>query len=327
MKVADIRNISILGTGAMAPGIAQLCAQSGYNVSMWGRTDQSLHRGFNLLQANLQTCLENDLLRKGDEQLVLSRIKGVKSLEEAAKDAHFVIEAVAEDMVIKKDIFSRLDAVCPRESIFASNTSGLSITEIASATRRPDRVIVTHFWNPPHLIPLVEIVRGRKTAGKVAKVTTELMVIIGKAPVLVQKEVPGFIGNRLQFALLREALYLVEQGVASMKDVDNVVKWSFGRRLPITGPIESADLGGVDVFLAISEYLMKDLCRATDPSPLLVDCARKGCLGTKNGKGLYDWTPESIAEVQQVRGKGIIESLKKDKNLVPFKVVRETDIV
>ena len=327
MKVADIRNISILGTGAMAPGIAQLCAQSGYNVSMWGRTDESLHRGFNLLQANLQTCLENDLLKKGDEQLVLSRIKGVKSLDEAAKDAHFVIEAVAEDMVIKKDIFSRLDGICPRESIFASNTSGLSITEIASATRRPDRVIVTHFWNPPHLIPLVEIVRGRKTSEEAAKVTTELMVIIGKAPVLVQKEVPGFIGNRLQFALLREALYLVEQGVASMKDVDNVVKWSFGRRLPLTGPIESVDLGGVDVFLAISEYLMKDLCCATDASPILVDCVRKGCLGTKTGKGLYDWTPESIAKVQQARGKGIIESLKKDKNLVPFKVVRQTGIV
>ena len=138
---------------------------------------------------------------------------------------------------------------------------------------------------------------------------------------------PGFIGNRLQFALLREALYLVEQGVASMKDVDNVVKWSFGRRLPVTGPIESADLGGVDVYLAISEYLMKDLCRATDPSPLLVDCVRKGCLGTKTGNGLYDWTPESIAEVRQARGKVIIESLKKDKNLVPFKVVRETGIV
>ena len=327
MKVADIRNISILGTGTMAPGIAQLCAQSGHNVTMWGRTDQSLHRAFNLLQANLQTCLENDLLKKGDEQLVLSRIKGVKNLEEAAKDAHFVIEAVVEDMVIKKDIFSRLDRMCPRESIFASNTSGLSITEIASATRRPDRVIVTHFWNPPQLIPLVEIVRGQRTSEEAAKVTTELMVIIGKAPVLVQKEVPGFIGNRLQFALLREALYLVEQGIASMEDVDNVVKWSFGRRLPVTGPIESVDLGGVDVFLAISEYLMKDLCRATDPSPLLVDCVKKGCLGTKTGKGLYDWTPESIVEVQQVRGKEIIESLKRNKNFVPFEVRRQTGIV
>jgi 3-hydroxybutyryl-CoA dehydrogenase len=188
-------------------------------------------------------------------------------------------------------------------------------------------VIVTHFWNPPHLIPLVEIVRGQKTSEEAAKVTAELMVIIGKAPVLVQKDVPGFIGNRLQFALLREALYLVEQGIASMQDVDNVVKWSFGRRLPVTGPIESVDLGGVDVFLAISEYLMKDLCRATDPSPLLVDCAEKGCLGTKTENGLYDWTPESIAEVQQARGRGIIESLKKDKNLAPFKVVRQTGIV
>jgi len=301
----------------MAPGIAQLCAQSGFKVTMWGRTDASLQRGLDRLKSNLQTCLENGLMEKGGEQSVLSRLKGVKSLEEAARGAHFVIEAVAEDMAIKKDIFSRLDGICPRESIFASNTSGLSITEMASVTNRPDKMVVTHFWNPPHLVPLVEIVRGEKTSEDTIAVTKELMLLLGKAPVLVQKEVPGFIGNRLQFALLREALHLVEQGVASAEDVDNVVKWSFGRRLPVTGPIETADLGGLDVFLAICEYLLKDLCDSPEPSSLLLDTVKNGCLGAKGGKGLYNWTPETIAKVKKAREKLLIQFLKEDRGLSP----------
>jgi len=320
MKLEDINNILVLGTGTMAPGIAQVCAQSGYNVTIWGRTNQSLERGFNLLQANLQSCLENDLLEKGDDQLILSRIRGAKNLEHAAKDAHFVIEAVAEDINLKKHIFSQLDRFCPAQCILASNTSGLSITEIASVTQRADKAIVTHFWNPAHLMPLVEIVPGQATSQATIEVTTQLMLALDKAPVLVRKEIPGFIGNRLQFALLREALYLVEQGVASMEDVDNVVKWSFGRRLCTTGPLESADLGGLDVFLAISEYLTRDLCRASEPSRLLRECVQTGRLGAKTGKGLYDWTPESIAKAQTSRTKQIIEFVKKDRNFKPFKV-------
>lgn len=312
MKLADIKNILVLGTGTMAPGIAQLCAHHGYNVVIWGRTEQSLQRGFDRLKSNLETCVHNALLKEEDKPPILSRIRGSKDLQEAGKDAHFVIEALAEDLTLKKDMFSWLDKICPSECILASNTSGLSITEIGSSTRRPEKTIVTHFWNPPHLIPLVEVVPGEKTSPETIEVAIKLMSAIGKAPVLVRKEVPGFIGNRLQFALLREALYLVEQGVASMRDVDNVVKWSFGRRLAVTGPIETVDLGGVDVFLSISQYLMRDLCRATEPSPLLLECVKKGRLGIKTGKGLYDWTLELAAKVQEARTKLMIEFLKKD---------------
>lgn len=313
MRLEDIENIAVLGTGTMAPGIAQLCAQSGYHVSMWGRTDASLQRGFNRLQSNLQTFRDNGLIAEGDDELVFSRVKGVTSLEEAVSDADFVIESVAEELTLKREIFAALDGICQKDAILSTNTSGLSITAIALGTGRPEKVIVTHFWNPPQLIPLVEIGRGQKTSQETVDVTTQLMTKIGKTPVLVQKEAPGFIGNRLQFALLREALYIVEQGIASMEDVDTAVKMSFGRRLPVTGPLETVDLGGVDTFLAVSEYLMKDLCSSSQPSSLLTDAVKKGRLGIKSGTGLYEWSPESISQIAKAREEELIRFLRQDR--------------
>ncbi|TET82682.1 3-hydroxyacyl-CoA dehydrogenase family protein, partial [candidate division TA06 bacterium] len=209
MQLESIEDIAVLGTGTMAPGIAQLCAQSGYRVSMWGRTNASLERGVSRLQSNLQTFRENQLIEEGDDELVLSRVKGVTSLEEAVRHADFVIESVAEDLSLKKSIFAELDRICHKDAILCTNTSGLSVTAIASATSRAEKVIVTHFWNPPHLMPLVEIVGGEKTTKETIKVTTQLMTWIGKTPVLVHKEEHGIIGNRLQISLLREALYKV----------------------------------------------------------------------------------------------------------------------
>jgi len=313
MRLENIENIAVLGTGTMAPGIAQLCAQSGYRVSMWGRTDASLQRGFNRLQSNLRTFRDNGLIAEGDDELIFSRVKGATSLEEAVRDAHFVIESVAEELTLKREIFAALDGLCQKDAILSTNTSGLSITAIASTSSRPEKVIVTHFWNPPHLIPLVEIGRGEKTSQETVDVTTQLMTKIGKTPVLVQKEAPGFIGNRLQFALLREALYIVEQGIASMEDVDTAVKMSFGRRLPVTGPLETADLGGVDTFLAVSEYLMKDLCSSSQPSSLLIDAVKKGQLGIKSGTGLYEWSPESISQITKAREEELIRFLRQDR--------------
>ncbi|MBL7119828.1 MAG: 3-hydroxyacyl-CoA dehydrogenase family protein [Dehalococcoidia bacterium] len=313
MRLENIENIAVLGTGTMAPGIAQLCAQSGYSVSMWGRTDASLQRGFNRLKSNLRTFRDNGLIAEGDDELIFSRVKGVTSLQEAVRDADFVIESVAEELTLKREIFAALDGICRQDAILSTNTSGLSITAIASTSSRPEKAIVTHFWNPPHLIPLVEIGRGQKTSQETVDVTTQLMTKIGKTPVVVQKEAPGFIGNRLQFALLREALYIVEQGIASMEDVDTAVKMSFGRRLPVTGPLETADLGGVDTFLAVSEYLMKDLCSSSQPSSLLVDAVKKGRLGIKSGTGLYEWSPESISQIAKAREEELIRFLRQDR--------------
>ena len=313
MKIEDISHIAVLGTGTMAPAIALLCSKLGYNVSIWGRSDTSLQRAFDRLKSHLQTYRENNLIQEEQAELILSRIAGVSTLEEAVRGADFVIEAVAEDLNLKKDIFSVVDRVCQETTIIATNTSGLSITEIASATNRPEKVVGTHFWNPPHMIPLVEIVRGEKTSEETIGIAAELMTAIGKTPVIVQKDIPGFIGNRLQFALLREALFIVEQGVASIEDVDTTVKMSFGARLPITGPLESADLGGLDVYVAISKYLMPDLCKSTEVPALLVDAVKSGRLGVKSGAGLYEWTPAAISRIIKAREQELMRFFYTDR--------------
>ena len=313
MKIEDISHIAVLGTGTMAPAIALLCSKLGYNVSIWGRSDTSLQRAFDRLKSHLQTYRENNLIQDEQAELILSRIAGVSTLKEAVRGADFVIEAVAEDLNLKKDIFSVVDGVCRETTIIATNTSGLSITELASATSRPEKVVGTHFWNPPHMIPLVEIVRGEKTSEETIGIAAELMTAIGKTPVIVQKDIPGFIGNRLQFALLREALHIVEQGVASIEDVDTTVKMSFGARLPITGPLESADLGGLDVYVAISKYLMPDLCQSTEVSALLVDAVKSGRLGVKSGAGLYEWTPASISRIIKAREQELMRFFDTDR--------------
>ena len=313
MKIEDISHIAVLGTGTMAPAIALLCSKLGYNVSIWGRSDTSLQRAFDRLKSHLQTYRENNLIQEEQAELILSRIAGVSTLEEAVRGADFVIEAVAEDLNLKKDIFSVVDRVCQETTIIATNTSGLSITELASATNRPEKVVGTHFWNPPHMIPLVEIVRGEKTSEETIGIAVELMTKIGKTPVIVQKDIPGFIGNRLQFALLREALHIVEQGVASIEDVDTTVKMSFGARLPITGPLESADLGGLDVYMAISKYLMPDLCQSTEVPALLVDAVKSGRLGVKSGAGLYEWTPAAISRIIKAREQELMRFFDTDR--------------
>jgi len=318
MNLDDIQKIAVLGTGTMGPGIVQLFAQSGYRVRMWARTDQSVQRGLNRLESSLGSFLRHGLIAPGDDRLILSRVKGTTDFEESVRDADFVVESVAEDLGLKREIFARLDRSTRGDAILATNTSGLSITEIASVTGHPHRVVVTHFWNPPPLVPLVEIVGSPEVSEETVSIARGLMVRIGKTPVVLKKDTPGFIGNRLQFALLREALYIVEQGIASREDVDTACRMSFGRRLPVTGPLESADLGGLDVFLAISRYLLKDLCSSGEPSALLVDAVNNGWLGAKSGKGLCERPSESARQLLKAREDLLIWFLRTDKgNTIP----------
>jgi len=313
MKVEHIKNICNLGTGTMGFGTALLFAMAGYNVRMYGRTAESISRGMTGIKAALTTYREQNLVQESDIALILGRIQGVTTLEEAAANADFVIESVAEDLKIKQEVFAKLDKLCPPHTIFATNTSGLSPTAIAEAVERKDKFVVAHFWNPPHLLPLVEVVPGKHTSQQTVDTTWQLMEKIGKKPVALKREALGFIGNRLQFALLREALHIVESGIASQEAVDTTVKYSLGRRLSTTGPLESADLGGLDVFHNISNYLMADLCNTAGASPLLKAAVAKGTLGAKTGTGLYEWTPEELSAIKKTREEILIEWLHKDK--------------
>jgi 3-hydroxybutyryl-CoA dehydrogenase len=315
MKVETIKNICNLGTGTMGFGTAVMFAMAGYNVKMYGRSDKSITRGLDGVKAALAIYQENGLVKETDIPAIIGRIKGVTTLEEAAGDADFVIESIAEEIQIKQEVFAKLDKICPAHTIFATNTSGLSPTKIAEAIGRKDKFVVAHFWNPPHIVPLVEVVPGKYTAQETVDTTWKLMEKIGKKPVALNREALGFIGNRLQLALLREALYIVESGIASKEAVDTTVKYSLGRRLSTTGPLESTDLGGLDIFYNISSYLLEDLCNETKISPLLKAAVDKGMLGAKTGEGLYSWTPEALAKIKKTREKILLEWLLKDKEM------------
>ena len=315
MKVESIKNICNLGTGTMGFGTAVMFAMAGYNVKMYGRSDKSVARGFDGVKAALATYQENGLVKEQDIPVIVSRIKGVTTLEEAAADADFVIESIAEELPIKQEVFAKLDKICQSHTIFATNTSGLSPTKIAEAIDRKDKLVVAHFWNPPHIVPVVEVVPGKHTAQETVNITWQLMEKIGKKPVALNREALGFIGNRLQLALLREALYIVESGIANKEAVDTTMKYSLGRRLSTTGPLESTDLGGLDIFYNISSYLLEDLCNDTKISPMLKAAADEGKLGAKTGEGFYTWTPEALAKIKKTRETILLEWLHKDKEM------------
>jgi 3-hydroxybutyryl-CoA dehydrogenase len=312
----DIKNICNLGTGTMGHGTAIAFAMAGYNVKMFGRSQESIERGFKGIKAGLQTYKENNLVTEKEIPEILARIKGVTTLEEAAEGADFVIESVAEELEVKHKVFATMDKLCAPHTIFATNTSGLSPTAVAEAIGRKDKFVVAHFWNPPHLVPLVEVVPGKNTSQETVDITWKLMEKIGKKPVALNREALGFIGNRLQLALLREALYIVQQGIASPEAVDTTIKYSLGRRLSTTGPLESADLGGLDIFYNISSYLLKDLCNSPDVPQALVEAKASGNLGSKTGKGIYDWTDtERLNKIKKTRETILLEWLQKDREM------------
>lgn len=298
-QLQDIKTVCNLGCGTMGFGTAIAFAKSGYEVNMFGRKDASIERAMKNIHLTLEVMKANDLLTEGEEKELLSRIHGVTTLKDAAANADFLIESVAEDVSIKQTVYKEMEDYLGEDVIFATDSSGLSPTEVASVLKHPERFVVAHFWNPPHLIPLVEVVPGKQTTQEVVDITWQLMEKIGKKPVALLKEAPGFVGNRLQFALLREALYCVKEGIATPEAVDTVCKYSIGRRLSVTGPLETADLGGLDIFYNISAYLNADLADDKDGSAIMKKCVDEGNLGAKTGTGLYPWKPEELAEIKK----------------------------
>jgi len=308
------KKICCLGTGTMGPGIAFTFALAGHSVQMYGRSPAKLELALKRLGSILATFVANGLVSETDVPQIIDRVKGVTNLPEAVAGADFVLESVVEDLAVKRKLFAEIEEYCSVNTVLASNTSGLSPTAIAAGLKRGERFIVTHFWNPPHLLPLVEVVPGAKTSADTVDFAFQLLKQAGKKPVVLNREILGFIGNRLQFAMLREALALVESGVASKEAVDATVKYALGRRLATTGPLESADLGGLDVFCSISGYLMKDLNNNSEVPALLHETVANGKHGAKSGSGFYDWNPESLRKIMQQRENDLLEWLKKDKS-------------
>jgi 3-hydroxybutyryl-CoA dehydrogenase len=228
-----------------------------------------------------------------------------------------VVEAITEDLAAKRELMAELDAATPAQTILASNTSGLSISAIAEGLHRAERVCGMHFWNPPHLIPLVEVVAGNLTSPQILEATAELLRRAGKRPVLVRRDVPGFIGNRLLHALQREAMSLVEHGVASAADVDLVVTHGFGRRLGMVGPLAVCDLAGLDLVLEVDSYLLPTLEASPQPSPVLRDLVTGGDLGVKTGRGFHEWSEAEVQRVISRRDEALLRALAFDQESAP----------
>ncbi len=313
MTVEGIRKVLIVGAGLMGHGIGQVFAQGGYAVVLNDLDEERLARAVDRIRQNLDLFVQEALLTPDDAANARARISTEVDLARAARDADLVVEATFEDLESKRGVLRRLTEVCPERTLLASNTSGLSVNAMAPATGRPDRFVVAHFWNPPHLIPLVEVVRGDQTAE--ATITTLVAVLrsIGKAPVVVQKDVLGFVGNRLQYALFREALALIQNGVCTAEDIDTVVKTSFGRRLTTAGPLETADLNGTDLFYRISQYLFPDLDASTEPHPFFKTLIAEGRIGVKVGQGFRAWPGDRAERVRQARDRELIRWLKLDR--------------
>ncbi|USK38753.1 3-hydroxyacyl-CoA dehydrogenase family protein [Cytobacillus firmus] len=307
-----MERIAVLGCGTMGHSIALNAAWAGLSVTMQGISDADLEQGWTNMLKKIEVMLNNGILSESEAGHIQENIKMTVSVEEAVQGATFVIEAVPENTQLKIDLFKRLDALCAPDVILASNTSGLSPTEIASETVHSERTVVTHFWNPAHLIPLVEVVRGEKTGDEAVERSFQLLKQMKKKPIEVKKEVPGFVGNRLQYALFREAQYLLEEGIASKEDIDDAVTYGIGRRLPVSGPLMTADMGGLDVFSAISDYLFQHLSSAEESLPTLKKLVSEQKLGDKTGEGYYKWDEAFSKEYNQKREAELIRFLKKD---------------
>jgi 3-hydroxybutyryl-CoA dehydrogenase len=291
--------------------VAQVFAMAGTPVMMIGRSVASLSRALDKIQSSLGEFVRHGLVDVNERSDILARVRTSTRLEDAA-GADIVIEAVTEDLPLKRGIFGRLDRLCPPPAVLASS-SGQPASALADEVRHRTRVIAAHFWYPPQLIPLVEVCGGPETSREVVDWTCGALRDAGKEPALIDREIAGFIGNRLQFAMLREAWSLWARGIASAEAIDTVVKTSFGRRIAITGPIESADVGGLSTMYHFGRSLLPDLETAAEPPPKIAELVAAGANGLANRRGVYDWSKRDGEALVAARMQELFRWLKHDR--------------
>lgn len=313
MDIDEVSRVSVIGAGLMGHGIALEFALAGYDVCLHSRTRESLDKAMAEIRLSLDKLVAFDLVTPEDSAAAPDRIRATTVFEEAAEEADLVIESVFEELTVKQQIFARLDRTCPQHTILASNTSSLMPSALAAHAERVDRILVAHYVNPPHLVPLVEIVPTAQTSCETIDTVTGLLTRMGKRPIVIRKEVPGFVLNRLQAALLREALWLVENGVASPQDIDLGIRSSLGRRWAVAGVFEIFDMAGWDVLEAMTSVVVPHLAAAAEVSPLVKQKVAAGELGAKSGKGFYDWTPASAAALRQRIATALVEIEKWER--------------
>ncbi|MCY3758763.1 MAG: 3-hydroxyacyl-CoA dehydrogenase family protein [Acidobacteria bacterium] len=292
--MSTIRNIAVLGLGTMGHGIAQTFAVGGCRVRGYDQSPEVRGSVAGRIEQNLRTAAQAGF---GEEMAIapaLARFCVCETEAEAVQGAEFVVEAVAEDLEVKRQLFSRIESQVSAETILASNTSSFPISDIAADLSRPRRALITHWFNPPHIVPLVEVVPGEKTGAEAVEATLALLRQAGKSPVQLKKEVPGFLVNRIQIAMLREILDLLDRGVADPEEIDRAVKSTIGFRLAAIGPLEVIDFAGLDVTASVFQNLVADVRSDRELPAALEQAVRSGRFGVKSGEGIYRYTPEAV---------------------------------
>lgn len=290
--------VCVVGAGLMGTGIGLAFALAGREVALVDRDQPSLQRASGDLDKLADALIEAGLQSDDASAEAREHISLTDNIENAATDAGFVVESVYEDADLKASIFRQLDAFCPPTLVLASNTSSFSASRLADGLRNPDRVVVANWWNPPHILPLVEVVGGPQTGQDALDETLRQLKAIGKEPVLLAKESKGYVGNRLQMALLREALTLVGEGVVSAADLDRIVVNGFGRRLAVGGPLKMFDLAGWQTIAAVAEEIFPTLDRRSEVPSILTEMLADGQFGAKEGRGFFAWDTERLDETQ-----------------------------
>lgn len=300
--------VVLAGAGTMGASLAQVYAQAGWITVLHNRSESGLERAKKLIEINQQTLVNEGLLTAEQSEAVISGII-MTTDKECYRDTALVVESIAENMEMKQQFWAEISELVPDDALLATNTSGLHITEIATACKNPERFMGQHWLNPPHLLPLCEIVVGEKTAKENVEKMRSLVSSLGKQPVVV-KDINGFIINRIQFAVLREALHIVETGAANIEDIDTVLRGGLGLRYAALGPFGVADFGGLDVFNRINSYLNAELCDSKVGSKMLQELVTSGKLGVKSGAGFYDYSGDKADEAIRNRDRMYIELAK-----------------
>jgi 3-hydroxyacyl-CoA dehydrogenase len=295
-----VRRAAVIGTGTMGPGMGAVLARAGIAVAMYDVSEEALARskaGVGLAEGVLDQ-LETPHVEGGS-------IRYTADLADALEDVDFVFEAVPEKLEIKHEVFRNLERHVAADTILASNTSGIPITKIAEGCEHPERVVGTHWSNPPHLIPMIEVIPGERTSGETVDTAVALVERIGSEAV-VEREVPGFVENRILYAIMREAVDLVDRGIIDADGMDRCVRWGIGYKLAVIGPMELLDMAGLDIYQAVGGYLNQDLCNSPEVSKTITDRTAEGKLGMKTGGGLYEYTPERADQLRAERARKLV---------------------
>lgn len=296
-----IRRVAIIGLGTMGPGMAARLARGGIEVAAYDIAPDAIERARAML-----TAADGVLDNLGIASERTGSVRLTDKLEDAVADADLVIENVPEKEEIKADVYRKIEGLISPDTIVASDTSGIPITKLQAHISNPARMVGMHWSNPPHIIPMIEVIGGEQTAPETIDTIRDFIRSLGLLPVLLKKDVPGFVENRVLYALLREVVDLVERGVIEPEDIDTCVSWGIGYKLAVVGPMALLDMAGMDIYHSVSSFLNDDLCDRKDVAPLARDQIAAGKLGIKSGEGVYSYSPESIAELQRERARKLV---------------------